>query len=191
MLRHGLFALLMFAACSPSATSVTSSTPHGPIDRPPGDERAFDESGGLPLAPRPDATPAPILRPRAHRAPICIRTGPSPAAPPPRDVCCYVGQAAMRAPVMARARELSACYEAAEMRDRSLAGTIVGRFGVDHDGLVRSACEVRDEERSDGIDDPVLVACVLRELTRVVFPPYDDACPTMSVVYPLRFAPSR
>ncbi|EYF00838.1 Hypothetical protein CAP_8927 [Chondromyces apiculatus DSM 436] len=101
-------------------------------------------------------------------------------------MCCYTPPSYFITRVRAKHDAFRACYNAALQRRPDLRGRIAARFVLEEDGTVTRACDAGSD-----LDDPEMLACVLRVFTTLTFDPYviGDPCPAVTVNYPLAFSP--
>lgn len=189
--------LMTLAACG--------AAPRAPSSEPMTDGAFQAELDAVPLMASPEAArahplssaaggsaeppPRPRLpAPRTHRSPICVGTAPL-TRPSAGHLNGHIARSTIQAPIRARAGAVRICYERALVRAPELRGRLAIQFKVDFDGVVRQACEARDESKIDGIDDSAFVTCVAEVFTTLRFPELSPDMPSVTVTYPFDFQP--
>jgi hypothetical protein len=195
--RHAVSLVVTLAACgaeppSPASQAATDGA------------AAFEaELDTVPLMPSPmvdrlapgaspvaSAAPPPrVPPPRTHRAPVCAGTEPVNRKGTGR-ISCDLDRTAIQRPVRAAFGRIRGCYDLALGRDPTVQGRFAVTFTIDFDGVVRKACEARDEDVLDAIDDPEFARCVTEAFTALRFPELPPDCPTITVTYPVEFRPA-
>lgn len=133
------------------------------------------------LVPPKQESALPPVRP----APVCVGDATLPKEKPHHAACCYPAREALARPIRAVFPELRACYEHA--RDADAEGTVVFKFRVERDGVIRRVCGQADTPQ---LDDDV-VRCMAERFRTIRYEARteDDValCGLIEISYPVRF----